>query len=108
MDNDKVVAIALLKGHRLTHTVTDSSATVARPRITQGMSVKSWRSFLVMWRLYKTDTDVSEAECGLQLIQCCEEKLRAQLFRADSGIFSKSEIEQLETIRKLAGRSETL
>ena len=125
MSNNEIVAVALLKGHRMTHTVrtgrdqgsgTDSSVTMTRPRITQGMSMDSWKSFQVMWRLFKTDTDVSKAECGLLLIQCCGENLLGQLFRADFRIFTKPEIEQLSAIRKLAvvpaamgtGHSETI
>ena len=101
MDKYEPVAVVMLEAHRMIHKVTDRSATAARPRITQGMSIDSWRSFQVMWRLYKTDTDVSEEECGLQLIQCCEGKLLERLFRADHRIFSKPEGEQMESIGKL-------
>ena len=62
----------------------------------------SWKSFQVMWRLFKANTDASEEECSLQLIQCCDKKFLGQLFRADYRILSKPEIEQLNAIRKLA------
>ena len=101
MDKHEAMAVVQLESHRMTHKVTDRSATAARPRITQGMSAESWRSFQVMWRIYKIDTDVSEEECGLQLIQCCEGNLLERLFRADHRIFSKPEEEQIESIRKL-------
>ena len=66
VDTDKKVAIVTFKAHTIDTSYqgsdTDKSASMARPRVTQGMSTESWRSFLALWRLYKTDTEVSEVE----------------------------------------------
>ena len=86
-----------------------------RPKITQGTPPDSRRSVQVLWSrleisltamvtpenrvlwsLYKIATDVSQAECGLQLIQCCSEKLVGQLFHADPRVSAKPEFKQLE------------
>ena len=101
VDKHEAMAVVRLEAHRMVHKTTSRGATAARPRITQGMSAESWRSFQVMWRLFKTDTEVSEEECGLQLIQCCEGNLLERLFRTDHRIFSKTEEEQMDSIGKL-------
>ena len=75
---------------------------MARPRITQGMSMEEWKSFLVLWRLYKVEADVSEEEWDVQLILCCEKKLAGQVYRADPSIVTKPEVGQLESIQALA------
>ena len=81
-NTDKEMADALFNAHLATHTVDtsrnqgsgpDKSEKLTRPKITQGMLVESWNSFQAMWKLYKTGRGLSEAECGLQLIYCCDE-----------------------------------
>ena len=108
---DKDVAIALFNAHISTHTANagqnqgsgpSKSKKLTRPKITQGMLVESWNSFGVLWNLYKKGAGLSEAECGLQLIYCCDEELMEQLLRADPNIVTKPENEQMESIRKLA------
>ena len=103
VDTDKDVAIARFKAHMLTHTSyagrdTDKSVSVARPRITQGMSMEEWKSFQALWRLFKIETDLSEEECSLQLILCCEEKLVDQVHRADPSMPARPEVGWLEAI----------
>ena len=109
-DTDEEVAVALLKGHISTHTADTGRnkgsdvkqiEKLARPKVTQGMSMESWRSFQVLWRLYKNGADLSEAECGPQLIHCCNEEIMVQLISGDPTVVAKPEIEQLESIRKL-------
>ena len=114
---DKDVAITLFNAHVHTHTVNagrnhgsdqEKSEELVRPRITQGMSLDSWNCFQVRWELFKNDAGLSEAEYGLQLMYCCSEEIMEQLYHADPLILAKSEIEQLEAIRKLAGSLETI
>ena len=59
------------------------------------MLVESWNSFQVLWNLYKKGAGLTEAECGLQLIYCCDEELMEQLLRADPNIVTKPEIDQM-------------
>ena len=108
---DKGVAIALFNAHISTHTAQTDCSTgngpnksekLFRPKVTQGMLVESWNSFKVLWKMYKTGAELSEAECGLQLIYCCDEELREQLLHADPDIAAKPEAEQIESIRSLA------
>ena len=114
VDTDEKVSVALLRAHISTHTVDTGCnqlgelselseiGKLARPKVTQGMSMDSWRSFQVLWRLYKDVADLSEAECGLQLIFCCNEELIVQLLSVDPNVLAKPEIEQLDSIRRLA------
>ena len=108
---DKDVAIALFNAHVSTHTVntgrihsnsSSKSEKLSRPKVTQGMLEEAWNSFTVLWNLYKNGAGLSQAELGLQLIYCCDEDLMEQLLRADPSIVSKSEKEQMESIRSLA------
>ena len=71
-------------------------------KISKGMSMDSWKSFQALWRLYRKDADLSKAERSLQLMYCCSEELRNQLFRADPTVTAKSEGEQLKSIREIA------
>ena len=50
----------------------------------------------------KKGAGLSEVECGLQVIYCCDKELIEQLFRADPNIVTKPENKQIESIRKLA------
>ena len=110
-DIDMDIAVALFNAHLSTHTTDtsrhqggDSGKSVkwVRPRVTQGTSMDSWQSFQVLWSLYKSYTDVSEAERSLQLMQCCNKELLVQILQADPNIVYKSELEQLRLLRKLA------
>ena len=110
-NTDEDVAIALFNAHASTHTGdTDCNqgssvkkiVELARPKITQGMSLDSWSSFQVLWKLYKDSADLSEAECGPQLVHCCNEDLVMQLLCMDPNVVDKPETEQLDSIRKLA------
>ena len=108
---DEDIAIALFNAHINTHTVGASrnvgSDCKKRKKLTElkinkGMSMDSWKSFQVLWRLYRHDADLSKADCSLQLMYCCSEEVRGQLFRVDPTITARPEIEQLKSIRKLA------
>ena len=110
-NTDKEMAIAIFNAHVSTHTananrnragVPSKSDKLTRPTATQGMLVESWNSFQVLWKLYKTGAGLSEAECGLQLIYCCDEELREQLLRADPDVVAKPENEQLDSMRPWA------
>ena len=63
--------------------------------------MESWNLFGVLWNLYKKGAGLSEAECGLQLIYCCDEELMEQLLHADPNIVTKPEIEQMESKKKI-------
>ena len=107
VDTNENVAIVLFNTHMLLHTSyggsdADKDVSMARPKITQGMSMEEWNSFLAMWRRYRIETDLAEEECALQLILGCEDKLVDQVYVTDPSISDKPVIEQLEAIRRLA------
>ena len=111
MDVDVDIAVALWNAHISTHIAgtyrrqgsnSSKSVKLVRPRVTQGMSMDSWKSFQVLWKLYKTRTDLSEAERSLQLMQCCIEKLLIQILQVDPRVLNKQELEQLKLIGRLA------
>ena len=94
-DTDMDIAVTLFNAHTSSYTSDtsrhqggDSGRSVkwVRPRITQGTSMDSWQSFQVLWSLYKSCTDVSEAERNLQLLQCCNKELLIQILQADPKI----------------------
>ena len=108
---DKDIAIALFNAHVTTHTAenrpqrsngSSKSEKLTRPKLSHGMLEESWNSFKVLWQMYKTGAGLSESECSLQLIYCCDEELMEQVLRANPLIVSKPENDQLEEIRKLA------
>ena len=111
MHTDEDVVIALFNAHTSTHTAdvgrnrgSDRSKRnkLAMLKISQGMSVDSWKSFQDLWRLCKDDADLSEVEGGLQPMQCCDKELRIQILHEDPEVMAKPEIEQFRSIRKLA------
>ena len=112
-NQDKEIAIALFNAHVSTHTVSSPatpgsggsssrSEKLSRPKISQGMLEEAWNSFLILWKLYKNGAALTTKECGLQLIYCCEQELMEQVLRAEPELTTKTEIEQLSAIRKLA------
>ncbi len=111
VNRDMDLLVATYRAHISTHTADTNQdrsngpskgEKISRPRITRGMSVEAWNSFQVRWGLYKTGTRLSESEYSLQLLYCCDKELLEQLLQADPGIADKPEVDQLESIRKLA------
>ena len=99
----KDVAIALSNTHINAHTVGGNHSIGGgkkRKKLTElkskkGTSIDSWKSLQVLWSLYKTYTDVSEAERSLQLSQGGNKKLLVQILQANPNVTNKSELEQL-------------
>ena len=77
-------------------------------KINKGTSMDSWKSFQGLWRLYREDADLSEAECGRQLMYRCNEQIRVQLLQIDPNILTKPETEHLKSITMIAVVSDTM
>ena len=103
---DKDVTIAPLNTHSNTHTVGAGSigssckkrGKWAELKTKKGMSTDSGKSSQVLWRLYKTGADLSEAKCSLQLMYSCSEEHKEQLIRKYPNITVKPEIKRSLTI----------
>ena len=109
VNRDMDLAVAIYRAHISTHeTDTNQDRSngkgekISRPRITRGMLIEAWNSFQVRWGLYKTGTSLPESERSLQLMYCCDKELLEQLLQADPNIADKPEVDQLDSIRKLA------
>ena len=112
VNDSEALAIALFNAHVSTHTASASSNVqrpggsksekIIRPKVTQGMLEEAWNSFLIQWKIYKSNAVLSVAESQLQLIYCCEQDLLEHVLRSEPDITSKDEKEQLESIRRLS------
>ena len=100
-------AAAALNSHLICHTkqteTTPSKVEkVPRPQITTGRSTEEWLYFLSRWEEYKRATQIKNLELITQLLACCDEPLRADLFRAHGSQSTESEQNVISAIQKLA------
>ena len=105
-NTDAIVVAALLNAHATSYHSRDTSAKVEkvkRPTISTAGSSEECAYFKTRWDDYKTATKVTDAECVVQLLECCDETLRKDLTRSAGGsLTSKSEAEVLSAIRTLS------
>ncbi len=108
VDKDRDIMVALANAHTDSHTAdTDRhqgsvvSIQIVRRKVTQGRSVDLRKSTQVLWRLYGSNTDLSEARHSLRLTQCCNEGLSIQILQANPNVVGKAEPEQLRLRRRL-------
>lgn len=111
---DNVVVAALITAHSMTHS-NKSDASVARvekvkrPSISLAGTTEDCLYFKERWAEYVVATKISGKELSIQLLDCCEEKLRRDLTRSSAGsLMEKSEEDLLIDIRKLAVREENV
>ena len=79
-----------------------------RPTITTELTPQQWSNIIRYWKIYKKEARLNETNITTQLITCCNEDLRNQLFNAHSQIEDKEEEEVLKSIRELAVKSESV
>ena len=104
-------AAAALNSHLICHNKQTETAPskvekVPRPQITTGRSTEEWLYFLSRWEEYKGATQIKNLELITQLLACCDEPLRADLFRAHGSQSTESEQNVISAIQKLAVRQE--
>ena len=108
-ENAAIVA-ALLNAHTLTHTPSHATAKaekVKRPSIAAAGTSEEWAYFELRWKDYVTATKIEGRDKFIQLLECCDERLRRDLTRtAGSSLSDKTEEEVMAAIRKLAVREE--
>ena len=108
VDKDMDIMVALANAHTDSHTAdTDRhqgsvvSIQIVRRKVTQGRSVDLRKSTQVLWRLYGTNTDLSEARRSLRSTQCRNEGLSTQILHMNPNVVDKLDFEQLRLLGRL-------
>ena len=108
-------ATALLNSHITQHNSNSNQSTarltgraerMKRPSITTETSMQQYSFFLRNWTLFKKY--LNEEEITTELLACCDEELRGNLFRAHISIENSTEKVVLEAIKSLAVKSESI
>ena len=91
------------------HTNAAKIEKVKRSTISATGSSEEWRYFLTRWQEYVDATQVSGKDKVLQLLECCDEKLRKDFTRNASRSMANRTVDQvLEAVKKLAVREENV
>ncbi|XP_043204419.1 uncharacterized protein LOC122371791 [Amphibalanus amphitrite] len=112
-DTAPIVVVQLLQMHQseahTRPTVSITAEKVTRPRVTAAGSSEDWEYFTSRWTEYKKATGLTDTDCVIQLLECCDEGLRRDLTRFSGGsLSSKDEQTVLAAMRSLAVREENL
>ena len=109
---DPAIAAALLTTHALIHqTARAKPAPVKRPEISSGGMTEGWTYFLQRWKSYIQAVQLTDAEILVQLLECCDSKLRRDVTRNSIGplpVAEYTKVDLLAAIRLLAVREENL
>lgn len=110
---DPALAAAFLTTHALGHKTKDTPAVraekVRRPDITSAGSTESWLYFRTRWRAYVRATKIAGPDLVVQLLECCDDKLRKDMTRNAGGavqLEDMSEEEVFTSMKALAVREE--
>ena len=80
---------------------------VKRPSISPGGTTEDWTYFLSRWGDYAKATRVAGSDRTIQLLECCDDRLRRDLTRNAGGTLTeKTEDDILGAMRALAVREE--
>ena len=80
----------------------DRTEKVKKPTISQACTPEDWSYFESRWGDYKQLTNIKEGSIVVNLLECCDEALRKDLFRTYGSLKNNTEIEALSKIKKLA------
>lgn len=114
-DVEMAGAIVLLNSHITSHNTNSNQSTgrltgraerMKRPSIATETSMQRYSFFLRNWALFKKY--LNEEEITTELLACCDEELRGNLFRAHVNIENATENIMLEAIKSLAVKSESI
>lgn len=109
---DLSIIAALLSIHGKIHDQPPSSqdsrtTRVKRPEITSRGTTTQWTYFLTRWEDFKEATKPKQPEIPIQLMECCDEELRADLIGMNGGTLARQTEQQvLEAIKALAVKRE--
>ena len=79
---------------------------VARPTFDLNQSVEKWKYYQTRWNTYKTATGLTGNNIQIQLLETCSDNLRFALYQSDASINTKSEVQILAAMKKLAVKEE--
>lgn len=114
---EPAVAIQLLSLHDGTHRPAathpqaaqkSTAESVKRPSIHPAGTEEKWNYFQQRWEDYKQATRLQPNEIVVQLLECCEDGLREDLFRINGRLNTETEKKVLEEIGKLAVRPQNV
>ena len=110
-DTDPAVAAVILSTHAITHSRAAKAkpAPVKRPEISSGGTTEAWSYFTTRWRSYSQAVQLSGQDTSIQLLECCDAKLRRDVTRNAIGptpLEEMAEADLLKAIRALAVREE--
>ena len=78
-----------------------------RPTVSTEITLQKWSYFVWSWELYKKHTNIGEGNISTELLACCDDDLRSNLFRANNTIHTSTENDILEAIKSFAVKSES-
>ena len=110
-DTDPAVAAVILSTHAITHSRAAKAkpAPMKRPEISSGGTTEAWSYFTTRWRSYSQAVQLSGQDTSIQLLECCDAKLRRDVTRNAIGptpLEEMAEADLLKAIRVLAVREE--
>ena len=110
-DLDPAVAAVVLSTHAMTHSRAAKAkpAPVKRPEISSGGTTENWSYFTTRWRAYSGAVQLAAQDITVQLLECCDAKLRRDITRNAVGpttLEDMTEEDLLKAIRALAVREE--
>ena len=94
--------------NQVSSNIQDRAQRPQRPIITTELTPQQWSNIIRYWKIYKKEARLNTTNIITQLITCCDEELRNQLFNAHSEIEEKEEEEVIKAIRELAVKSESV
>ena len=86
-DLDPTVAAVVLSTHAMTHSRAAKAkpAPVKQPEISSGGTTEGWSYFTTRWRAYSGVVQLSAQDIPIQLLECCDPKLRRNVTRNTIG-----------------------
>ncbi len=85
-ETNPAIAAALLTTHALIHqTARAKPAPVKKPEVSSGGTTEGWTYFLQRWRSYVQAVQLTDADIPVQLLECCDSKLRRDVTRNSIG-----------------------
>ena len=108
---DPAIAAVVLSTHAIIHSraVKAKPAPVKRPEISSGGTTEGWSYFLTRWRSYSQAVELQGKDTTIQLLECCDTKLRRDVTRNCVGPLHLEDFTEenlLKAIRALAVREE--
>lgn len=105
------LAAVVLTTHAMVHSrvVKAKPAPVKRPEISSGGTTEGWSYFLTRWRSYSQAVQLTERDTTIQLLECCDTKLRRDVTLNCVGPLPLEDLTEenlLKAIRALAVREE--